>query len=473
MPPGPPNPARLPLGARIGPWRVVERRGLGVYGAVYLAIGKSAAVGPVALKLALHPGDERFAREVELLSRIRHPSVPRLVGHGSWQPAAGLAYPYLVMEFIDGVSLYGWARKHVPTSRQVLRVLASLARALEATHAAGGVHRDVKGDNVLVSEVDGQVFLTDFGSGHYVGAARLTWNAFPPGTPAYRSPEAWRSVQRPVLDSLVPYAPGPADDVFALGITAWRLVTDEYPPATDPGHEASHLWHVDGPGPQPARAVNARCCAELSALVSRMLSVSPEARGSARELAEALEQAAREAAPEADVPLFAREKSRPVGARGPPRHIVPRERPRARRSWPSAASLGVALAFGAGWLLSALTTKEPATAPVSQRVEAKDGGTVAVGDSALTAPVAPSQAPSVMTSIALEVPPKPLPGQRRPDANGRCPSKLQVAMNGACWLRMVADTKECDQDSYAYKGACYFPVFLPTRVPTSGPVDPR
>ncbi|WP_338050655.1 serine/threonine-protein kinase [Pyxidicoccus caerfyrddinensis] len=445
---------------------MVEQRGQGAYGAVYLAIGR-AARGPVALKLSLHPGNERFTREVELLSRIRHPSVPRLVDHGSWQPAEGLAYPYFVMELIDGLSLYDWARVHGPTSRQVLRVLASLARALEATHAEGGVHRDVKGDNVLVREVDGQVFLTDFGSGHYAGAARLTWSAFPPGTPAYRTPEAWRSA----LNAAAPYAPGPADDVFALGITAWRLVTGEYPPATDPGNEASHIWRVDGPGPRPPRAINARCCAELSALVSRMLSVSPEARGSARELAEALEQAAHEAASEADVFLFAREKPRPVAPRSPPPPAVPRARARARRSWPRAASLGVTLAFGAGWLLSALTEKEPGMAQVSPTEDSKDGGTVAVGDSALTAPVALSPALSAWPSIALEVPPKPLPGQRRPDASGRCPSRLQVPINGGCWHRVVADTKECDTDSYAYKGACYVPVFLPTRVPTSRPVN--
>jgi hypothetical protein len=66
-----------------------------------------------------------------------------------------------------------------------------VARALEATHAACGVHRDVKGDNVLVRPADGRVFLTDFGAGHYRGAATLTTKLLPPGTPAYRSPEAW------------------------------------------------------------------------------------------------------------------------------------------------------------------------------------------------------------------------------------------------------------------------------------------
>src|SRR5687768_8028057 len=99
---------------------------------------------------------------------------------------------WLEMRERPPLPLYEWAQAFFPSSRQVLRVPADLARALEATHAAGGVHRDVKGDNVLVRLEDGQVFLTDFGSGNYPGAAMLTWQVFPPGTPPYRSPEAYR-----------------------------------------------------------------------------------------------------------------------------------------------------------------------------------------------------------------------------------------------------------------------------------------
>ncbi|MCY1023530.1 serine/threonine protein kinase [Pyxidicoccus sp. MSG2] len=451
----------------------MERRGWGAYGAVYRAFRVEGVPGPVALKLALHPGDERFAREGELLSRIRHPSVPRLVARGSWrQPGDILSTPYIAMEWIEGVSLYEWARVQCPSSRQVLHALASLARALEATHAAGGVHRDVKGDNVLVSAADGQVFLTDFGSGHYLGAATLTSPPFPPGTPHYRSPEAWRSVRLPFQASAPPYAPGPADDVFALGMTAYRLVTDDYPPTPAPMDEESHIWRPEGPGPRPLHAVNVRCCEELSGLVCRMISVHPEARGSARELAEALEQAARRAGPKADVPLFAREEPQPVDARGAPRHVVPRAAGHTARSWLTAASLGGAVVLGAAWLLSAHPGEEAAQGHASAPEDEKDGGTVAVGDTALTAPVSP-RAPSAWSAISVDVPPRPLPGQQRVDTSGRCPSRTQVPINGGCWTKLAVSMKDCDAsfNYYEYKGACYGPALPPARPSTSGPAE--
>ena len=459
------NPARLPRGTRVGPWRVLERRGLGVYGAVYRAIDAQAPSGFVALKLALHPRDERFAREVELLSRIRHPNVPRLVDQGVWQQSSGPDFPYLAMELVDGVSLYEWAHEQRPTSRRVRHVLASLARALEATHASGGVHRDVKGDNVLVSNADGRAFLTDFGSGHYVGAATLTQPPFPPGTPAYRSPEAWRSVRLPMRAPLVPYAPGPADDVFALGVTAFRLVTDEYP---FPSEDAFRLGQAEDAGAPSARALNPRCCQELSALTSRMLSLRPEARGSARELAEALEQAVHHAGPEADVPLFGRDAPRPEESRAELRPLPRRPLERSRRVWLSAASLAGALALGAGWMLRARPGEESEQEHASVVEAAKDGGTVAVGDSALSAPEPLSQAPFAWSTIAEEMPPRPFQGQRRPDANGRCP-KSQVPIHGGCWIKLTMELKDCGEDRYVYKGACYTPAIAPERPSTSRP----
>jgi hypothetical protein len=84
-----------------------------------------------------------------------------------------------------------------------------------------------------------------------------------------------------------------------------------------------------------------------------MLSLRPEARGSAREVAEALEQAAWMAGPEADVPLFTGEEARPAGLFPPVQRVAVRPPPRvARWPWLVAASLGASLALGVGMLLS-------------------------------------------------------------------------------------------------------------------------
>ncbi|MCY1018150.1 serine/threonine-protein kinase [Pyxidicoccus sp. MSG2] len=460
------NPASLLPGTHIGPWRLLEQRGRGTYGVVYRAEpAEPRAADVVALKLALHPGDARFAREAELLSRIRHPAVPRLLDHGQWQPREGVSYAWLVMEWVEGTPLYEWAQAWRPSSRQVLQVLARLARALDATHSAGGLHRDVKGDNIRVRREDGLPFLLDFGSGHHVGAATLTWQPLPPGTSAYRSPEAWRSIRRLSKRSAVPYPPGPADDLFALGVTAYRFITAKYPPVAHPEDEDAWLWRPEELAHWTARVSNSRCLPELSALVSRMLSPQPEARGSAREMAEALEQAARSAGREADVPLFTGEEPRPAGLFPLPQHFTMQRPPRPRRwPWFAAAGLGGALAAG---LLSRSEAPQ-----LAEQEEAKDAGTVAVGDSALTAPVSPERAPSMWRPITEDLPPKPLPGQRRPDGNGRCPGKVQVSINGGCWTKLSVDQKDCDEKgAFEYRGACYFPVMTRQRPATSSPAE--
>jgi serine/threonine-protein kinase len=461
MQPGPLNPARLFPGMRVGDWRIVDLCGCGAFGVVYLVEGVApGATGLGALKLALAPRDERFGREAELLSRIRHPCVPRLLASGEWRPPGGPPHPYVVMEWVEGLPLYEWARACAPSSRQVLGLLAGLARALEATHAAEALHRDVKGDNVWVRLSDGRGFLIDFGAGHHRGASRLTWQPLPPGTPAYRSPEAFRFERNLSEAPGETYAPGPADDLFALGVTAYRLVTWQYPPLAEPEGEGAHVWAEAGPGPQPARALNSRCTLELSGLISRLLSPRPEARGSAREMAEALERASQQAGPEADEPLFPR-----VTEATPARRRAPF---RSWRPW-LAAGLTGAVALSAAWVLRTLPRRDAARERSAMRVEEQDAGVVAVGDSTLTAPGKSTQVPAALSPIALDLPANPFPGQIRPDARGRCPRKSMVAINGGCWTKVAPE--DCEESSYVYKGRCYDPAAPPPRPPTSSPTE--
>jgi serine/threonine protein kinase len=297
------NPTALPPGTKVGSWRVDGFRGRGVYGAVYRAIQQGHSPGVLAaLKLAIYPGDPRFEREVELLSRIRHPSVPRLLDAGKWSDGLGRAHPFLVMEWMEGVPLYEWAAQRNPSSRQVLAVLAQAAGALQATHEVSSVHRDVKGANMLVRPWDGRLFLTDFGSGHYAGAARLTPRPLQPSTPAYRnrSPELWQHDGPEAPCDPFSTLARPSDDVFALGVTAYRLVTDTYPPATHPASEEARCWG----GAPPPRQLNPRVDAQLNALIARMLSPRPEERGAAGELCEAMRRGVAHGGPSAEARLF-------------------------------------------------------------------------------------------------------------------------------------------------------------------------
>jgi serine/threonine-protein kinase len=467
------HPERLLPGTRVGPWRILDALGSGAHGSVYLAEGVAPeASGRVAVKLAHQSLNARFLREAELLSRIRHPCVPRLMGHGQWTAPGRLPHPWLAMEWVDGIPLYVWAQAFAPSSRQVLRVLAGLARALAATHAVGGVHRDVKGDNALVRVADGQPFLIDFGSCSYPGAAPLTQPVFPPQTQEYRSPEAYHFGLGILTSPVKVYAPKAAEDVFALGVTGYRLVTGEYPPRAEPTDAGYHVWRPGGPGPRPARELNSRCCEELSALISRMLALQPEARGSAAEVAKALEKAARRVGREADAPLF----GDGVNVRAEPRRDAPEWLHWSWPPWRVAVSVAAgAASLGVIWMMNELGWVEPAREPVAWQEEAKDSGTVTLGETALTAPLASAHAPSAGTPIALDLPLKPLPRQVRPNAQGRCPFENQVVINGGCWIKVDDDAKACPEyeDAYTYQGACYAPLMKRQPPATSSPPESR
>ena len=93
---------------------------------------------------------------------------------GTRRSPQGLFFPFFVIEWIEGTPLYEWTRQQPPSTAQRAQALAQRARALQATHDCFAVHRDVKGDNVLVRHSDGRAMLMGFGAGNYPSAARST-----------------------------------------------------------------------------------------------------------------------------------------------------------------------------------------------------------------------------------------------------------------------------------------------------------
>jgi predicted Ser/Thr protein kinase len=466
------TPDSLRPGAIVGPWQVEGYAGRGSYGVVYRA-RRAGDPGskPVALKIALFPSDLRFHREVELLSRHHHPGIPQLLDQGRWHASDEVAHPYLVMEWIRGRPLYEWARMHNPTCREVLQVLAQVAWALEEVHLGGGLHRDVKGDNILV-EPEGRAVLMDFGSGTWKGAPPLTERMLPPNTREYRSPESLRFEWAHWSTQGAHYPARPADDLYALGVAAYRLVTGVYPP---PGTQPDALKEqLKEPLPRrlPAHEFDRRVVPELSALIERLLAQEPAARGTARELAEAAQAAAEHARPEAKVPFLDLEwPEAPAQARHPTAPAVPRAHTRTRGPLRALAAAALTVALWAWWVAPGTPPREN---PSGARPEVgqEEAGPVGLGEAVVSGSTMDAPEPSERKALTEDTLPKPLPGQTRPDAKGRCPHKRQVALNGGCWVGVNSDREKCEalhSNGYMYKDICYVPVIPPGRPPTSQP----
>jgi hypothetical protein len=358
----------------------------------------------------------------------------------------------------------------------------------------------VKGDNVLV-RADGRAFLTDFGAGHYRGAATLTGKVLPPGTPAYRSPEAWEYLHLFARHPTAHYAASACDDLFALGVMAHRLVTDEYPPPTQPGARGSEVWREGGPGPRSPRELNPRVSPALEAIILRLLSRAPVERfqGRAQEAVEALERAAEEPGPEGEALLFSwghehypRVRSpggvrlaeeQDAAARQEQAQREEQERARAQagreqaapQAFASVRSAAVAVAFLVLWLVgltvAVLRQGHKVARSASDRA-AYEGESVAMGDSASTTPAGTSAArltEDTKRGVRLPLPEQPLPGQNRPP----CKRLGEVEIRGGCWHRVAEAKPPCKEegkeDAYVWKGACYLPSSPVGREPTSSP----
>ncbi|SEL06275.1 Protein kinase domain-containing protein [Stigmatella aurantiaca] len=433
---------------------MVSREGQGSYGAVYKVEPVSGPPGAMALKLALHHRDPRFEREAELLSRIRHPSVPRLHERGGWEMPGGGVFPYLVMEWVEGVSLYEWATQQPRTSREVLRVLAQVARALEATHAEEGVHRDVKGDNIRVRTGDGRAVLMDFGSCSYRRAPVLTRQPPPPGTPEYYSPESLRFQWEHRHQPTARYEALPADDLYALGITAYRLVAGRYPPPVDLKVTEEGFEFVSPGWVEPE--TGGSLAPELAERIRQLLSDEPHARGRTAEMAEWLEQAERCAGPHADQPIVSRtgEPSFPPKA-SQPKSLRPTFPWKRALAW----AAGVVLAMSAGWWGGRLSVRR-----TPSETWREEGDRVGLAEAALPPVWNGGLRGAGQAGVGLGMPKKPFPGQRRPP----CRPQYEREINGGCWSPpRDAPPPPCGDNAFDWQDGCYIPVLELRRPSTS------
>jgi eukaryotic-like serine/threonine-protein kinase len=215
--------AELP-GRLIGPWRIIRAIGDGGMGKVYLAQRADAAYEQkVAIKLmrADFGGDHdmllRFRVERQILAKLNHPNIARLLDGGV--SAEGL--PYLVMEYVEGIAIDAYCRQEKLGIEARLRLFRTLCEGVEYAHHNLVIHRDIKPANILVTP-DGVPKLLDFGIARlldpeFSGIAR-TRPSQRLMTPEYASPEQVRG--DPVTTSA---------DVYSMGVLLYELLAARRP----------------------------------------------------------------------------------------------------------------------------------------------------------------------------------------------------------------------------------------------------
>ncbi|WP_308401023.1 serine/threonine-protein kinase [Streptomyces sp. AC512_CC834] len=202
---------------------VLARLGTGGMGTVYLS--RTPGRQPAALKVIRREYAKdsaflaRFAREAEASGRVAGRHVVPLLDH---DVSGRSSPPWLLHRYVPGVPLATALRRHGPLpTATVRRLLHGTARALAAVHEAGTVHRDVKPGNVLLA-TDGP-WLLDFGIARAAADVTITTAGRLVGTPQYMSPE-----------HALGGRPGPASDVFALGLLAAEAASGRHPFGTGP-----------------------------------------------------------------------------------------------------------------------------------------------------------------------------------------------------------------------------------------------
>lgn len=317
---------------RVGPYRMEHLLGRGGMGEVWLARRADGQFEQsVALKLIrsgwgadiLLP---RFRQERQLLARLSHPNITRLLDGG----IAADGRPYLAMEYVEGEPLLAYSEKRNLNIRARLELFRTLCSAVEYAHQNLIVHRDIKPDNVLVT-ADGLVKLLDFGIAKLNEGAEAAATIAPLMTYRYASPE---QLNRGLV--------GTASDVYSLGVLLFELLTGRLPYAVT-GDSVSDLMtaitsreplRANAASPARARGVHWE---DLDAILARALAKDPRNRYASVERFSA------------DIDNYL--EGRPVAAHA--RTLAYRVRKYARRHWVGvAATAAVALSLSTAALVA-------------------------------------------------------------------------------------------------------------------------
>jgi serine/threonine protein kinase len=254
------------IGTVAGNYRLVAKLGAGGMGAVYKGVHETIG-SRVAIKI-LHgseasgdkEGEQRFLREAQAVNRIEHDGVIKVVDAGQLESGR----PFLVMELLEGQSLAEQMKAGPVPMAQACLVVADVLDALQAAHAVGVIHRDLKPPNIFRTR-GGRTVVLDFGVAKLLQASSLTMTGMAIGTPWYMAPEQ-------LLGRIV----GPPADVYAAGVVLYELLCRRLPFESDDLDDVMR-GHLER-SPPPPRALRPEIPPAIQDIVLKALAKEPANR---------------------------------------------------------------------------------------------------------------------------------------------------------------------------------------------------
>ncbi|HQU72490.1 MAG TPA: serine/threonine-protein kinase [Calditrichia bacterium] len=269
------------IGKVVDGYQILNVLGRGGMGSVYKAkdqnLDKMVAIKMLEPRLVENPNFlKRFLEEPKLQAKLDSPFIVRV--NAFRKTEAGL---FMVMEFVDGITLADQLRKNGPYPwRNALPIFVKLLKAFDHAHNVGIIHRDIKPHNVLIND-RGDVKVTDFGLAKYQDTGDLTKTQTVAGTVKYMSPEQVRGLTN--VDH--------RGDIYALGITLYEMLTGSTPFRKRGGADYELLRAiVEDPAPPPTD-INPNIPKQLSDIIMKSIAKDREQRyQSAREMLQAIFQ---------------------------------------------------------------------------------------------------------------------------------------------------------------------------------------